>query len=168
MNPKTSLLERSHDKSHFSCGIIQLDNYIHHQANQDIKRKLAACFVMVDNANNHIKGYYTLSNNSIPLTDFPETLQKKFPKNYTNIPVTLLGRLAVDNTYKGAGLGKLLLIDAMYRSYQATHTIGSFALVVDPIDDTAISFYAKYGFILIPQSGKMFLPMQTIKLAFTD
>lgn len=159
-------LSSAHKKSDFSCGKEMLDRYLHKQANQDVKRKLSACFVVNDEETNLIKGYYTLSNNSIPLELIPSQIQKKLPKSYESIPTTLLGRLAIDNRFQRQGVGKLMLIDALKRSYEIAKTIGSFAVVVDPIDQDAENFYDKYGFIKLPDSGKMFLPMKTINQLF--
>ncbi|MCB0701429.1 MAG: GNAT family N-acetyltransferase [Candidatus Kapaibacterium sp.] len=166
MKQFTEHLNSNHKKAEFSCGVPMLDDYLRKQANQDIKRNLTACFVLTDESNDLLKGYYTLSNNSIPQNKIPTEFQKKLPKSYTSIPTTLLGRLAVDSRYKGQGLGKLLLVDALYRSYEISSSVGSYAVVVDPIDQSAVEFYSKYGFILLPDSGKMFLPMQTIKSLF--
>jgi predicted GNAT family N-acyltransferase len=166
MNLISEILSSKHRKSEFSCGNELLDDYLHKQANQDIKRKLSACFVLNDKETNLIKGYYTLSNNSIPQESTPIQIQKKLPKSYKSIPTTLLGRLAVDSRFQGKGVGKLLLVDALKRSYEISKTIGSFAVVVDPIDKGADNFYAKYGFIKLPDSGKMFLPMRTINQLF--
>ena len=158
-------LDAKHKKAGFSCGNAHLDQYLQIQAKQDIKRKLAACFVMSTDTFD-IKGYYTLSNAGISREWLPEAYSLKLPRAYQSLPVTLLGRLAIDNSYKGHGLGKLLLVDALKRSFEASKIIGSMAVVVDPIDDAAIGFYAKYGFILLPDSGKMFLPMKTIEHLF--
>ncbi len=160
-------LHSKHKKALFSCGKSMLDNYLHKQANQDIKRKLSVCFVISEENTNLIKGYYTLSNNSIPLKSIPDSVSKKLPKSYAAIPTILLGRLAVDNKFQGQGMGKLLLIDALKRSLQISISIGSFAVVVDPIDQAAEHFYHKYGFIQLPDSGKMFLPMKTISQLFS-
>lgn len=159
-------LNSSHKKSDFSCGKELLDNYLHKQANQDIKRKLSACFVVKEEQTGLIKGYYTLSNNSIPLEDIPDNIRKRLPRSYKTIPATLLGRLAIDSNFQGQGLGRLILIDALKRSFQLSDTIGSFAVVVDPIDEDAKRFYDKYGFIKLPDSGKLFLPMKTIGKLF--
>ena len=159
-------LNSIHNKATFSCGKEMLDNYLHKQANQDIKRKLAACFVIKESKSNDIKGYYTLSNSSIPLEFVPEKIQKKLPNSYKAIPTTLLGRLAIDSKFQGEGIGRQLLIDALKRSYELSKTIGSFAVVVDPLDQEAENFYIKYGFIKLPDSGKMFLPMKTISQLF--
>jgi len=162
----TELLNAEHNRKTFSCGKPLLDNYLYFQANQDIKRNLSACFVWNDTITNRIKGYYTLSNNSIPLESVTERFRKKLPPAYHSIPTTLLGRLAVDNLFQGMQIGKLLLIDALKRSYELSKTIGSFAVIVDPIDDYAYTFYEKYGFISLLDSEKMFLPMNTIQLLY--
>lgn len=159
-------LNSTHKKSDFSCGKEMLDRYIQEQAGQDVKRKLSACFVVNDVETNLLKGYYTLSNNSIPIELVPNQIQKKLPRSYKSIPTTLLGRLAIDNKFQGQGIGKLILIDALKRSYEISKTIGSFAVIVDPIDQEAENFYDKYGFIKLPDSGKMFLPMKTISQLF--
>jgi predicted GNAT family N-acyltransferase len=143
-----------------------LDNYLHTQSKQDVKRKLAVCFVHVDE-NDNVKGYYTLSNSSIDRNLLPESIIKKLPQSYNNLSVTLLGRLAVDEKYKGKKLGSLLLLDALKRSYENSQSsIGSMAVIVNPIDDVAKSFYEKYGFIILSDSDKMFLPMNTIANLF--
>jgi len=139
---------------------------LHKQANQDIKRKLSACFVMIDQETKLLKGYYTLATNSIPLEYIPNQIQRKLPKSYSSIPAILLGRFAIDNRFQGKGIGKLLLIDALKRSYEISKSIGPFAVIVDPLDEEAEKFYDKYGFIKLPDSGKMFLPMNTIKELF--
>lgn len=156
------LLEKSHSRTKFDCGHNLLNNYIKKQAGQDIRRDLSACFVIAEEKN-VVLGYYTLSANSIKKDDFPEALQKKLPFNYVDIPTILLGRLAIDNTIKGNGWGEFLLVDALRRCLEISESVGTLAVVVDPIDKIAQSFYEKYGFILLPGSGKMFIPLKTIK-----
>ena len=156
------LLDKKHNREIFDCGKELLNNYLKTQAGQDFKRKLSVCFVLSESETNNIQGFYTLSNNSIPLTNFPEQIRKKFPKSYTSIPTTLLGRLAIDKNHQGKGIGKILLIDALKRSYEISQEIGSFAVVVDPIDDEAEKFYKKYDFIKLPDSGKMFIAIKTL------
>lgn len=160
------LLDKKHNRNHFDCGKELLNTYLKTQARQDMKRKLSVCFVLVESSTVEVQGYYTLSNNSVPLTSFSESIQKKLPKSYKSIPVTLLGRLAIDQKYQGQGIGKILLIDALKRSYEVSKEIGSFAVVVDPIDEEAERFYKKYDFIKLPNSGKMFIAIQTLKELF--
>ncbi len=166
MEQLTEILSPKHRKKEFLCGKNILDKYLHQQANQDIKRKLSVCFVLTDSKTEIIKGYYTLSNNSISKDIIPSKLKKKLPGSYSLIPVTLLGRLAIDENFQRKGTGKLLLIDALKRCYEISKSIGSFAVIVDPLDNDAESFYGKYGFTKLPDSGKMFLPMLTIKSLF--
>lgn len=152
-----------HSRENFNCGNAILDRYFKQQLTQDIKKQACVCFVLADNKH-IVKGFFTLSNLSIPKASVPPGFQKKLAL-YTDVPVTLLGRLAVDIQYKGKGLGETLLMDALHKSFNTAKTIASWAVVVDPIDDAAVKFYAKYGFIMIPDSGKMFLPMKTIEEA---
>jgi len=163
----TELLSSEHVKDQFDCGQPLLSQYLQKQAKQDVKRQIAACFVIV-NDSMVVKGYYTLSNASIEKRLLPADVSKKLPPSYDNLPVTLLGRLARDVKYNGERLGELLLLDALKRSYEASLIIGSMAVVVDPIDESARNFYLKYGFIDLPDSGKMFLAMKTIAALFSE
>jgi ribosomal protein S18 acetylase RimI-like enzyme len=78
-----------------------------------------------------------------------------------------LGRLAVSDRHQKKGLGEILLLDALERSYYASKEVGSMAIIVDPLDADAVRFYERYGFITIPDRGKMFLPMATIAKLFS-
>lgn len=155
-------LDPSHVKDQFDCGKDLLSRYLRQQAKQDVKRHLAACFVLT-NPDRFVMGYYTLSSASIPRDVLPEEIIRKLPGPYHHLPVTLLGRLAIDKSVFGQGYGALLLIDALKRAYKTSlESIASMAVVVDPIDEEAIGFYRKYGFVLLPDSGKMFVPMGTV------
>jgi predicted GNAT family N-acyltransferase len=154
----TTLLSTKHNKEIFTCGKEMLDNYLRLQAKQDVKRKLTACFILAENEV-RVKGYYTLSNTSVNRDFLPESIIKKLPPSYKHLPATLLGRLAVDVNYKGQGLGSNLLMDALKRSYHNSLQIASMAIIVDPIDHDAFAFYNHFGFIQLPDSGKMFIPM---------
>jgi len=161
----TEQLSNEHNRKDFSCGKNLLDNYFWKQAKQDVKRKLSACFIKVEEKDK-ISGYYTLSSSSISNDLVPESFKNKLPKSYLSIPVILLGRLAIDKSFQGKGIGKYLLIDSLKRCYYTSKSIGAFAVIVDPLDIEAERFYEKYGFIKLPESGKMFLPMKTISNLF--
>lgn len=163
MSVKIDLLNPSLNKKDFSCAKAMLDNYLHTQASQDVKRKLCVVFVLFEGTT--IMGYYTLSNASIPAELMPDAIKKKMPGSYKALPVTLLGRLAIDVKFKGQGFGGILLIDALQRCFSvAGESLGSIGVVVDPLDEDAVAFYKKFGFILLPDSGKMFLPMADVAL----
>lgn len=157
-------LQAGFTKKDFTCGKDMLDNYIQKQASQDLKRRLSAVFVMVDD--DRVIGYYTLSSTSISRDLVPQEVQKKMPPSYHDLPAALLGRLAIDQNYKGQRLGEHLLMDALQKAFETSEKhIGSMALIVDPLYDDAEAFYAKYDFIKL-DSGKMFLPMQSIASLF--
>lgn len=158
---KIQLLEKKHNRKDFTCEEDTLTEYIRKQVSQDIRKRLAICFVAVDNDYNVI-GYYTLTSESLGRELIPDKYLKRVPKNY-NAPVILLGRLARDIRVKGAGLGEHLFLDALFRSYKLSNkSIGAMAVVVDPINEKAVAFYKEYGFEQLPDSEKMFLPMKTI------
>jgi predicted GNAT family N-acyltransferase len=78
--------------------------------------------------------------------------------------VILLGRLAVERTMAGQGLGKLLLIDALRRSADVAEQLGIRAVEVDAADESARQFYTKFGFAALADDTRhLFLPMQAIR-----
>ena len=161
------LLHRGHNKDGFDCSKELLNNYLRNQAGQDVKRKLSACYVLAHSEIKSVIGYYTLSNYGIPISSFSTQIRKRLPGTYTTIPTTLLGRLAIDKSRQGEGLGKILLIDALKRSWENSQIVASYAVVVDPLNQEAKSFYHHYGFTDLPDSGKMFIPMRTLDELFT-
>lgn len=158
----TVALNASHKRNVFTCEEPSLEDYLRKQAGQDVKRQVAACFVL-EGDDGAIKGYYTLSADSVDRTLIPENLQKKLP--YKNLPVTLIGRLARDTEYKGQGIGEILLADALKRACQASVSIAAWAVVTDPINGKARTFYEAFGFLSLA-SGRMFIPMETVKASF--
>ena len=157
-----------HDRAAFHCGNESLDRYFHQQARQDLVRHVSAPHVLVDNRSGKVAGYYTLSSYQIAAGDLPPELARRFPR-YPYGPATLLGRLAVDAEYQGQGLGKLLLMDAVRRSWETNAQVASMALVVDAIDDNARAFYEAFGFIRFPDHpDQLFLPMATIAKLFPE
>ena len=132
-----------HDRSAFSCWVEPLDRYFREQVSQDIRRRATACFVAIDEEAFRIAGYYTLSAGSVPLTDLPTDLAKRLPR-YPSVPVARLGRLAVDQAYRGRKLGAALLWDAAARA--AHSELMAYALLVDAKNDQAEAFYVHHGF----------------------
>lgn len=152
-----------HNRSCFDCGKDSLNTYIRQQASQDLKRKIASIFVLVDTPDTNILAYYTLSAYAVEMCELSETLTKHLPR-YPRLPATLLGRLAVDCNYQGKSLGKLVLIDALKRALEATTQVASLLVVAEAIDETAIDFYQKFGFQAFKEySSKLYLPMKTIE-----
>jgi hypothetical protein len=157
-----TILDKIHNRKAFECEEQQLTQYLQEQVSQDVKKKLAICFVAAD-SNNNVIGYYTLSSESLGREQIPEKYIKKVPQNY-NAPVILIERLARDLTAKGTGLGGHLLLDALFRAFKLSEeSIGAMAVVVYPINQFTANFYRKYGFEQLPDSEKMFLPMNMIR-----
>ena len=159
-------LQKGHDRDTFSCGHAALDRYLQHQARQDAQSQVAAVFVAVIPPDSKVLGFYSLSASNIDAANLPHDLAKKLPR-YPHLPVTLLGHLAIDQSYKGQGLGQFLLLDALYRSLQAAAAIAAMAVVVDAKGATAGFFYERYGFMPLSASeGRMFLTMKTVAALF--
>jgi predicted N-acetyltransferase YhbS len=93
---------------------------------------------------------------------------KKLPR-YGQLPVTLLGRLAVDRTAKGQGVGEFLLIDALRRCLEAAQQIGAMAVIVDAKDPQAESFYRHFDFLPFQVTPlRLFLPLRQIAQLFSE
>lgn len=152
-----------HDKAGFSSGVEALDRYLQRQATQDIRRRITACYVAIDPTTTRIAGYYTLAAGGVPLTDLPEPTVKRLPR-YPSVPVARVGRLAVDQTYRGLKLGSALLWDAGMRALRSE--VAAFALVVDAKDEVAEAFYRHHGFIAFGgEARQLFLPLATLAKA---
>jgi ribosomal protein S18 acetylase RimI-like enzyme len=151
-------LDAAHDRAAFRSDSEPLNRYLREQVTQDIRRRAAACFVALEDGQ-RIAGYYTLASASLLLADLPVSTGKKLPR-YPTVPAVRMGRLAVDQAFKGQGLGGALLADAIDRA--ARSEIAAFALMVDAKDDVATAFYQRYGFIALPDSPLiLFLPLAT-------
>jgi GNAT superfamily N-acetyltransferase len=152
-------LSSAHDLSRFVSGSVPLDRYLREQASQDIKRRIVACLVAVDNESQDIVGFYTLTAMSVALDALAPEIARKLPR-YPLVPAALLGRLAVAATSQGKGLGAALLADAFLRV--ARVEIGVFAMLVDAKDDAAQRFYEQYGFTLLAaEQRRLVLPITT-------
>ena len=159
-------LNAGHDRSAFRSGSDPLDRYLREQVTQDTRRRVATCFVAVtDDQDNksgqRIAGYYTLASASLLLADLPINVGKKLPR-YPTVPTVRMGRLAVDQAFKGVGLGGALLADALARAANAE--IAAYALMVDAKDGAAAAFYTHHGFVALPDSPLiLFLPLATVQ-----
>ncbi|MEM9827478.1 MAG: GNAT family N-acetyltransferase [Planctomycetota bacterium] len=133
-----------HDRSAFDCGTEVLNRYLQRQAGQDQRKRVAVCFVAVDDESETIAGFYTLSSGSLDLDRLPEALKNKLPR-YQVVPVVVMGRLAVATSAQGLGLARALLFDATEKV--ETLNVGAFALLVDAKDEETEAFYLHHGFM---------------------
>lgn len=159
-------LEKAHDRKSFDCGNEGLNRYLREQARQDAEKRVAAPFVFTQPGSPRVLGCYTLSSSVIPVGELPEDLMKRLPR-YGQLPVTLLGRLAVDRSVGGQGMGEFLLVDALRRSLEAAQQIAAMAVIVDAKDERAESFYRHFDFQPFQQTPlRLCLPMGQIARLF--
>ena len=131
-----------------------------------MRRNLAALFVAIEGASNQVFGYYTLSNAPVNTRVIPELSQKGLSK-YNDIPAIRLGRLAVDRSAQGQGLGTRLLANAVIRS---TSNVSAWALmIVDAKNEAACIFYRKFGFESLKDNVKhLFAQRKNSELLFSE
>lgn len=155
-------LGNDHQRAAFSCGVAALDRYFHERAGQEMRRYVAVVYVLVERSSSVVAGFYTLSAASIDVSSLPQDIVQRLPR-YPRLPAILLGRLAVDQHFRGQGLGQGLLLDALARAYYLSRQIGALAVVVDAKNDTARRFYERFGFQrLVDDAHRLFLAMTTI------
>lgn len=145
----------------FDCGQPMLNDWLRHRAGQYDRKGLARTFVAVEPGENLVLGYYALSNHRVVYETLSEDETKGLPS--IDIPVVLLGRLAVDRAIQGQGLGECLLIDALRRAVQIAEHIGIRAIEVEAIDESARKFYLKYGFKSLRDDPRhLYLPLHVV------
>lgn len=155
-------LDKDHDRSAFDCGQPMLNEWLKDRAGQFDRRDLSRTFVATSREEVLVVGYYAISTHRVVYEALPAGEAKGLPR--LDLPVVLIGRLAVDHTVQGQGLGALLLVDALRRSLQISEQVGIRAVVVDALDDAARNFYLKFGFrSLLDDPRHLFLPMHEIR-----
>jgi GNAT superfamily N-acetyltransferase len=158
-------LRPEHTREAFSCGKLALDTFLHSLAGQYEKRRLGRTVVATEPGNMRVAGYYTIAAGALDATVLPEKERKKLPRH--PIPTIHLGRLAVDQGWRGHGLGETLLIHALRTAIQLGEKIGAFAVEVRALDDEARAFYARYGFLELEGDPlHLYLPLKTVEGMF--
>jgi GNAT superfamily N-acetyltransferase len=156
-------LASRHDRAPFDCGEPSLTVWLKEKANQWAKRDLARTYVLVRPGEARVYGYYALSAAQVPVGDFPPAEGKGVPSALP-VPAALLGRLAVDVTCRGQGLGSALLLDVFRKVRRLADEVGCRALIVDAIDDRAAAFYRARGFLeFLDDPRHLFLPVSVIR-----
>ena len=149
-----------HRRNEFSCGNAELDHFLKQQANQYFQKGIGVTWVATpENDPFCIDGYYTIAMNVLQSKEL-ESKRIRIP----NIPVVLLGRLAVDLHAQGKGVGADLLGHALHSSVLLSQVIGAHAVVIDPIDAKATSFYHHFGFAPLPGAPhRLYIPISQLQ-----
>jgi GNAT superfamily N-acetyltransferase len=155
-------LNKGHDRAEFACGHVSLDDFLKKFAGQYARRKLGTTYVAVASGQQRVLGYYTLAPSHQGFEQAPPTLVKGLPNH--PVPSLLLARLAVTASERGKGLGKHLLLDAFDRCLRVGREIAFRAIEVEAIDDQAVAFYAKFGFLPFPTDPRhLVIAVETVQ-----
>ncbi len=142
-----------------------LDEYCRTRLGQEVRKNLTRAYVLVREGQPAVLGYYTLSTGSIKTEGLPVNFAKKIP--YEACSTALLGRMAVHSDLQGQRLGSLLVMDALYKCFEASQKIGIWGVIVDAKTKDLVRFYQKLQFIHFPEASmKLYLPMATVKQMF--
>lgn len=151
-------LSADHDTTAFDCGSPPLNDWLRHRALKNESR-FSRTYVVCDGR--RVAAYYCVSAGSVERMEAPGKLRRNAPDA---IPVSVIGRLAVDRAYAGKGLGTDLLADALRRIALVSQTIGIAAVLVHAKDEAAKRFYLHAAeFIEYPDGSRtLFLPIETV------
>ena len=157
-------LGSGHDRAGFDCGVPALNRYLRETAHQHVTKGIAKTFVLVEDTGSTPKpviGFFTLSLCQVLASNVPPKWAKKLPRE---IPAMRLGRLAVARARQREGLGKVLLVEAIYKVAAVASAAGGIGLFVDAKDQSAAEFYSHFGFEASPTEPlTLFMPMQTVR-----
>jgi GNAT superfamily N-acetyltransferase len=138
-------LSTAHDLSTFDSGEPVLDDWLRRRALKNEETGASRSYVVC--AGKKVVGYYSLAVGAVAHGAAPGRVRRNMPDP---VPAMVLGRLAVERSYQGAGIGTALLRDAVLRTIQAAEIAGIRVILVHAISEAAKRFYEKYGFVATP------------------
>jgi GNAT superfamily N-acetyltransferase len=139
------LLNETHSLDSFDSGVASLDDWLRRRARANQASGASRTYVAASAGG--VFGYYCLAAGAMTATDAPGGIRRNMPDP---IPMAVLGRLAVDRSWQGKGLGRALLQDAVLRTAQAASIMGVRGLLVHAISESARVFYERHGFVASP------------------
>ncbi len=157
-------LNKSHNREQFDCGVEILNQFLKTTARQHIQKGISRTFILSEEE--RIVGFFTLTICEIKSEKLPSSFAKKYP---SQVPGVKLARLAVDKQWQRQGIGEILMVEAMQSALLVAETAGGIGLFVDAKDESAQSYYARYGFIALADCPlEMFLPLSLLRTLSLD
>lgn len=156
-------LDKNHDLKRFDCGNEALNQWLKRFAWANVQNDSARVYV-THRRDRVVVGYHALTAGSISRAEAPERIGRGLAAH--PVGVIVLGRLAVDRSEQGRGLGASLLQDALLRAEQAAETVGVRAILVHAIDAAARTFYLRFGFSPSPTDDMQLLLLMKDLRAF--
>lgn len=153
-------LAEAHELNDFVSGVASLDDWLKRRARANQMSGASRTFVIAEQQ--RVVGYYALASGAIAVASSIGRFRRNMPDP---IPVAVLGRLAIDRTQQGRGLGRALFRDCGMRVAHAADTIGIRGIVVHAISDQAKAFYLALGFDPSPtEPMTLMIPLADIRL----
>ena len=153
---------RHHDRRAFDCGDAAPNEYLRRYARQNHESGGAKTFVAASLPEPaRVLGYYTISPGAVEFPRVPADLTKRLGRY--DVPIFRLGRLAVDRSAQGQGLGGDLLMAAVERALAVAAEVGGVALAIDAKSAEAARWYARFGAqALLDKPLKLVLPLSVV------
>ncbi|MDR6969932.1 GNAT family N-acetyltransferase [Leifsonia shinshuensis] len=139
-----------HDTAAFACGAPGMDVWLREHAHDASRRNTAVTWVW--NRGGRVVAYYSLSAHKVARDEVPHPIGRGGP---VEIPAVMIGKLALDSTLHGQGLGGVLLADALTRVVAATQVVAARVVVVDALDADVARFYQRFGFTRVPEGLRL-------------
>ncbi len=143
-----ALLTAEHDVASFDCGNEELTSWLIRHALASQRADLARTYLALDDE--QVIGYVSLTTGSVRHDEAPKRYARGMPAY--PIPTVLIARLAVDRHHQGRRLGSRLLAEALRLAVTASDAAAARLVVVDAIDEQAVAFYRRRGFIDVPEN----------------
>lgn len=158
-------LDERHDVTRFSCGNPVLDGWLRTEALRAQRAGVSRTKVWIQAADAAtVVAYHTLAPTQLARVDLPG---RSLSAGYSTVPGYLIGRLALDQSLQGQGLGTQLLLDAIERIVDASDKVGGRLIAVDAIDHAALRFYEHHGFRAIEGTNRLVMKLATARRALS-
>ncbi|PDV84705.1 GNAT family N-acetyltransferase [Rhizobium sp. H4] len=141
-----------HELGEFRSGVAELDEWLRRRARANQAGGASRTFVVCEGS--RVIAYYALASGAVRQPEAPGHFRRNMPDP---IPVAVLGRLAIDQSHQGRGIGRALVRDAGLRLVNAAEILGIRGVLVHAISDGARAFYEAVGFRPSPSDPMMLM-----------